>query len=51
MYGVKITTEGGDISDTKVKEAIMDCSASIHSIDGVSAGIKIVEEANIPQDR
>jgi hypothetical protein len=37
MYGVKITTEGGDISDTKVKEAIMDCSAS--------------EEANIPQDR
>ena len=51
MHSVKITIEGSGISDKKVKETMMDCSASIHSIDGVSAGIKIVEEANIPQDR
>ena len=51
VHSVKITIEGGDISDKKVKETMMDCSASIHSIDGVSAGIKIVEEANTLQDR
>jgi len=30
---------------------VIGCGASIHSIGGVSAGIKIVEEANTPQDR
>jgi hypothetical protein len=30
---------------------VSECGASIHSIDGVSAGIKLVEEVNTPQDR
>jgi len=50
-HSIKITIEGNDIKYKKVEETIMDCGASIHSIDGVSAGIKIVEEVNTPQDR
>ena len=48
---VKITIEGNDINYEKVKAVISECGAVIHSIDGVSAGIKIVEEVNTPQDR
>lgn len=48
---VKITIEGPNINYKQVEETIMNCGAEIHSIDGVSAGIKIVEEVNTPQDR
>jgi hypothetical protein len=48
---VKITIEGSNINYDKVKKEISDCGASIHSIDGVSAGIRIIEEVNTPQDR
>jgi hypothetical protein len=50
-HSVKITIEGIDINYKKVEETILDCGASIHSIDGVSAGMKIVEEVETPQDR
>jgi hypothetical protein len=48
---IKITIEGSNINYSEVKKEISECGASIHSIDGVSAGIKIVEEVNTPQDR
>jgi len=48
---VKITIEGTDINYNLVKNEITECGAVIHSIDGVSAGIRIVEEVNTPQDR
>ena len=48
---IKITIEGNNIQYDLVKKEIMECGAVIHSIDGVSAGIKIVEEVNTPQDR
>ena len=48
---VKITIEGNNINYSKVKEEISECGAVIHSIDGVSAGMKIVDEVNTPQDR
>jgi hypothetical protein len=48
---VKITIEGKNIDFGQVKKEIAECGASIHSIDGVSAGIKIVDEVNTPQDR
>ena len=48
---VKITIEGTDILYGAVKKEISDCGAVIHSIDGVSAGMKMVDEVNIPQDR
>lgn len=48
---VKITIEGNSIDYPKVKKEITECGAVIHSIDGVSAGIKIIDEVNTPQDR
>ena len=48
---VKITIEGSDVNYDIVNDTISGCGAVIHSIDGVSAGIKIVEEVNTPQDR
>jgi hypothetical protein len=50
-HSVKVTIEGTDIQYLKVQEAISSCGAEIHSIDGVSAGMRIVEEVNTPQDR
>ncbi len=48
---VKITIEGEDIDYDKVQDTIAECGAAIHSVDGVSAGIEIIEEVNTPQDR
>jgi uncharacterized protein len=48
---VKITIEGTSISYDAVKKEISDCGAVVHSIDGVSAGMKLVDEVNTPQDR
>ena len=48
---IKITIEGSNINYELVEKEIAECGASIHSIDGVSAGMKIVEEVNTPQDR
>ena len=50
-HSVKVTIEGTDIKYGLVQEAISSCGAEIHSIDGVSAGMRIVEEVNTPQDR
>jgi uncharacterized protein len=50
-HSVKVTIEGTDIRYPLVQEAISSCGAEIHSIDGVSAGMRIVEEVNTPQDR
>ena len=48
---IKITIEGNNINYENVKKEISECGAVIHSIDGVSAGLKIIEEVNTPQDR
>ena len=48
---VKITIEGTNINYEKVQSEISECGAVIHSIDGVSAGMKLVDEVNTPQDR
>lgn len=50
-HSVKITIEGSSIDYHEVQQVIMNSGAEVHSIDGVSAGIKIVEEVNTPQDR
>jgi len=50
-HSVKITIEGSNIDYKRVQEVLMDSGAEVHSIDGVSAGIRIVEEVNTPQDR
>lgn len=50
-HSIKITIEGTNIDYNKVQNTIINSGAEVHSIDGVSAGIKIVEEVNTPQDR
>jgi hypothetical protein len=48
---VKITIEGVAIEFEGIEETISDCGAVIHSVDSVSAGKKLVEEVETPQDR
>ena len=48
---IKITVEGLSINYDAVCEVISESGAVIHSIDSVSAGKKLVEEAETPQDR
>ena len=48
---IKITIEGTNINYDLVKKEITECGAVIHSIDGVSAGVKLIDEVNTPQDK
>lgn len=47
---IKITIEGISIDMVQLEEIVDDCGAVIHSVDSVSAGKKIVEEVETPQD-
>jgi hypothetical protein len=47
---IKITIEGMSIEIEQVEEIVAECGAVIHSVDSVSAGKKIVEEVETPQD-
>lgn len=48
---IKITIEGVSVDFESVEETISECGAVIHSVDSVSAGKKLVEEVETPQDR
>jgi hypothetical protein len=48
---VKITIEGNAIEFDDVETAISETGAVIHSVDSVSAGKRLVEEAETGQDR
>jgi len=48
---IKITIEGNSINCDAVEEVITESGAVIHSVDSVSAGKKLVEEVETPQDR
>ncbi len=48
---IKITVEGTAINFDEVETAISDAGAVIHSVDSVSAGKKLVEDVETPQDR
>jgi hypothetical protein len=48
---IKITIEGNAIDYDIVQQAIAESGAVIHSVDSVSAGKKLVEEVETPQDR
>ena len=47
---IKITMEGKDLNYDKIREAVENYGASIHSIDEVVAGKRLVEEVTTPQD-
>jgi uncharacterized protein len=50
VENIKVTLEGNDIDYQEVAEAIQDSGGSIHSIDKVSTGKQLIEEAETPQD-
>ena len=48
---IKITVEGNSIDYDLVEQVITESGAVVHSVDSVSAGKKLVEEVETPQDR
>ncbi len=50
VENAKITIEGDDISYPNVLDIITEMGATVHSIDEVVAGRKIIEDASTPQD-
>jgi len=48
---LKITMEGTDIDFKDVEKTLEMMGAVIHSVDGVSAGKKLVDAVETPQDR
>ncbi len=50
VENIKITLEGDDIDYQEVAEVVQDAGGSIHSIDKVSTGRELIEEAETPQD-
>ena len=50
VENIKITLEGDDIDFQEVAEVVQDAGGSIHSIDKVSTGSELIEEAETPQD-
>lgn len=50
VENIKITLEGDDIEFQDVAEVVQESGASIHSIDKVSTGKRLIEEAETPQD-
>lgn len=50
VENIKVTLEGDDINFQEVAEVVQDAGASIHSIDKVSTGTELIDEADTPQD-
>jgi hypothetical protein len=50
VENIKVTIEGDDIDFQAVAEVVQDAGGSVHSIDKVSTGHELVEEADTAQD-
>ena len=50
VQNIKLIIEGEKIDEEKVKEEIENRGGSIHSVDKVVAGEKIIEDTKTPQD-
>ncbi len=51
VENVKVTIEGKNINYERIREVIEKAGGTIHSIDEVAAGKKVVREIKTPQDR
>ena len=51
VENVKLTVEGSNINYSDIREVIEKSGGTIHSIDEVAAGTKVVREVKTPQDR
>jgi len=50
VENIKVTIEGTDVDYERVAAVVQDAGGSIHSIDKVSTGRQLIEEAETPQD-
>jgi len=50
VQNVKITIEGDDIDQDEVEEAVRELGGTVHSIDQVVCGDRVVEQSDTPQD-
>jgi len=50
VQNIKLTLEGEKISEDEVKETVENLGGSIHSIDEIVCGGKMVEQVETPQD-
>jgi hypothetical protein len=47
---IKVTMQGDDLDFDEITKAIEEYGGSIHSVDEVVAGTKLIEEVTTPQD-
>jgi hypothetical protein len=50
VENVKLTVEGEDLSVAAVEDAVTDLGGTIHSVDEVACGERLIEERRTPQD-
>ena len=50
VQNIKLTVEGEGISEDDVKKSVEDLGGSVHSIDEIVCGSKMVEQSETPQD-
>lgn len=50
VQNIKVTIEGQNMDYDEIKRTVEDSGGSIHSIDEIVCGEKIVEESKTPQD-
>ncbi|WP_090623296.1 DUF211 domain-containing protein [Natrinema salaciae] len=51
VQNLKFTVEGDGIDATALEEALVDLGGTVHSIDQVVCGDRVVEQSGTPQDR
>jgi hypothetical protein len=50
VQNIKLTVEGDSVDDDAVFEAVRDLGGTVHSVDEVACGERLVEESPTPQD-
>lgn len=50
VQNVKLTLEGTDVAFDALEETIQDLGGSVHSVDEIVCGERVVEESKTPQD-
>lgn len=51
VQNIKLTIEGDDLEAAAIEETVVDLGGTVHSIDQVVCGERLVEQSATPQDR
>lgn len=51
VENVKFTIEGGDVRYGQVRDIVDELGGTIHSVDQIACGDRLVEEQAVPQDQ